>query len=93
MPLPEELRSQLDSRFADLANMKPGNRDGGMLVAGIFLQEFVGTQPGTDSKIPWAHLDIAGAAVNEGAGYGFLGEGATGVSVRTLLTAVESYTQ
>ena len=88
MPLPEELRSQLDSRFADMTNLKPGNRDGGMLVAGIFLKEFVGT--GADGNpIPWAHLDIAGAAVNEGPAYGYLDAGATGVSVRTLLTAIE----
>lgn len=93
MPLPEELRSQLDSRFADMANMKPGNRDGGMLVAGVFLKEFVGNKEGTDTKIPWAHLDIAGAAVNEGAGYGYLSEGATGVSLRTLLAAVENYSK
>lgn len=88
MPLPEELRSQLDSRFADMTNLKPGNRDGGMLVAGIFLREFVGTRA-DGSKIPWAHLDIAGAAVNEGPAYGYLDAGATGVSVRTLLTAIE----
>jgi leucyl aminopeptidase len=93
MPLPEELRSNLDSRFADLSNMKPGNRDGGMLVAGLFLKEFVGNRAGTDTKIPWAHLDIAGAAVNEGSGYGYLSEGATGVSIRTLLAAVETYAE
>lgn len=89
MPLPEELRSQLDSRFADMTNLKPGNRDGGMLVAGIFLREFVGKRA-DGSSIPWAHLDIAGAAVNEGPAYGYLDAGATGVSVRTLLTAIES---
>ncbi len=89
MPLPEELRSQLDSRFADMTNLKPGNRDGGMLVAGIFLREFVGTRA-DGSKIPWAHLDIAGAAVNEGPAYGYLDAGATGVSVRTLLATIES---
>jgi leucyl aminopeptidase len=93
MPLPEELRSLLDSRFADIANVKLGNRDGGMLVAGSFLQDFVGNKTGTETRIPWAHLDIAGAAVNEGSGYGYLSEGATGVSLRTLLTAVESYTK
>jgi leucyl aminopeptidase len=88
MPLPAELRSQLDSRFADMTNLKPGNRDGGMLVAGIFLKEFIGK--GADGNpIPWAHLDIAGAAVNEGPAYGYLDVGATGVSVRTLLTAIE----
>ncbi|MGY6497465.1 MAG: leucyl aminopeptidase [Microcella sp.] len=89
MPLPAELRSQLDSRFADMTNLKVGNRDGGMLVAAIFLREFVGTTADGASTIPWAHLDIAGAAVNEGPAYGYLAEGATGVSVRTLLHAIE----
>jgi leucyl aminopeptidase len=89
MPLPEELRGNLDSRFADMANVKVGNRDGGMLVAGIFLREFVGTLADGVTKIPWAHLDIAGAAVNEGPAYGYLAEGATGASLRTLLAAIE----
>ena len=40
MPLPEELRADLDSRVADLANVT-NHRFGGMLVAGIFLREFV----------------------------------------------------
>ena len=39
MPLPEELRKSLDSETADLSNI--GDRYGGMLVAGLFLQEFV----------------------------------------------------
>lgn len=88
MPLPEELRSQLDSRFADMTNLRVGNRDGGMLVAGTFLKEFVGNAA-DGNPIPWAHLDIAGAAVNEGPAYGYLSEGATGVSVRTLLAVIE----
>lgn len=88
MPLPEELRSQLDSRFADMTNLKAGNRDGGMLVAGTFLKEFVGNNA-DGNPIPWAHLDIAGAAVNEGPAYGHLAEGATGASMRTVLAAIE----
>jgi leucyl aminopeptidase len=91
MPLPEELRTQLDSRFADMTNLKAGNRDGGMLVAGIFLKEFIGKTADGKSTIPWAHLDIAGAAVNEGPAYGFLAEGATAVSLRTLLAVVEHH--
>lgn len=82
MPLPEELRSSLKSGVADLANM--GDRYGGMLVAGIFLQHFVG---GT----PWAHLDIAGPAFNSGDARGYTPKGGTGVGVRTLLTFVEAH--
>ena len=40
MPLPSELRADLKSRVADLANVAP-HRWGGMLVAGLFLKDFV----------------------------------------------------
>ena len=59
MPLPDELRKGLDSPVADLANVT-AERHGGMLVAGLFLKEFV--PPG----VRWAHLDIAGPAFHEG---------------------------
>jgi leucyl aminopeptidase len=80
MPLPEELGASLKSKVADLANI--GDRFGGMLVAGLFLQEFVGSTP-------WAHLDIAGPAFNEGSAHGYTPVGGTGVAVRTLLSLVE----
>lgn len=85
MPLPGELRAMLDSDIADLTNVKIGNTAGGMLIAGIFLQEFVGLRAGSSSRIPWAHLDIAGAANNAAGGYGFTGKGPTGVTVRALV--------
>jgi leucyl aminopeptidase len=91
MPLPEELRPLLNSEIADIANVKPGNTAGGMLIAGHFLKEFVGKRDGADEQIPWVHLDIAGPANNGGAGYGFTGPGATGVLVRTLVSLLESY--
>ncbi|MEU6643822.1 leucyl aminopeptidase [Saccharomonospora sp. NPDC046836] len=77
MPLPEELRGDLDSKLADLANVT-GSRWGGMLAAGIFLREFV-----TDG-LPWAHIDIAGPAFNTGGPWGYTGKGGTGVPVRTI---------
>ena len=80
MPLPEELRASLKSPVADLANI--GDRMGGMLVAGLFLREFVGSTP-------WAHLDIAGPAFNEGSAHGYTPVGGTGVAVRTLLALLE----
>ncbi|HEX4705258.1 MAG TPA: leucyl aminopeptidase, partial [Pseudonocardiaceae bacterium] len=40
MPLPDELRADLDSKLADLANVA-AQRWAGMLVAGVFLREFV----------------------------------------------------
>ncbi|WP_146362364.1 leucyl aminopeptidase [Arthrobacter yangruifuii] len=85
MPIPEELRASLDSQVADIANH--GERFGGMMTAATFLQEFVGEVNGT--KIPWAHLDIAGPAFNEGAPYGYTPKEGTGVAVRTLVAYAE----
>jgi leucyl aminopeptidase len=78
MPLPEDLRKGLDSTVADLANVS-GDRSGGMLVAGLFLREFV------PAGVRWAHLDIAGPAYNDGAPYGYVAKGGTGAAVRTLV--------
>jgi leucyl aminopeptidase len=91
MPLPPELRSSLDSSVADITNM--GDRFGGMLVAGLFLAEFVAERtPDGDQeagRIPWAHLDIAGPAFNTETVHGYTPVGGTGAAVRTLLTFVE----
>jgi leucyl aminopeptidase len=81
MPLPEELRASLDSPIADIANI--GDRMGGMLVAGLFLKEFV------DPQLPWLHLDIAGPAFNSGKEYGYTPEGGTGMSLASLVTLAE----
>ncbi len=90
MPLPGELRAQLNSDIADIANAKIGSTAGGMLLAGVFLQEFVGFRPAPHTgRIPWAHLDIAGSANNSGAGYGFTGKGPSGVAVRSLIALAE----
>jgi leucyl aminopeptidase len=78
MPLPAELRKGLDSTVADLANVA-AERHGGMLVAGLFLQEFV--PPG----VRWAHLDIAGPAFHEGEPYGYTPKGGTGAAARALV--------
>ncbi|MFB0833342.1 leucyl aminopeptidase [Arthrobacter halodurans] len=85
MPLPEELRPSIDSQVADLANI--GERHGGMMTAAVFLREFVGEVDGR--KIPWAHLDIAGPAFNDGAAYGYTPKNATGSTLRTLLAYAE----
>ncbi|MDN5858594.1 MAG: leucyl aminopeptidase, partial [Pseudonocardia sp.] len=77
MPLPEHLREGLDSRVADIANVT-GNRWGGMLVAGLFLREFV------PAGLAWAHIDIAGPAFHSGSPHGYTAKGGTGVPVRTL---------
>jgi leucyl aminopeptidase len=51
LPLWDEYQSQLDSNFADMANV--GGRDGGAITAACFLARFT-------KKYRWAHLDIAG---------------------------------
>lgn len=81
MPLPKHLRESLDSDVADMKNS--GTRYGGMLVAGLFLKEFVDAPN-------WAHVDIAGPSFNRGKPYGVMPKGATGVMLRTLLAAVEN---
>jgi leucyl aminopeptidase len=82
MPLPDDLRPGLDSAVADLANVT-GDRNGGMLVGGLFLREFV------PAGARWAHLDIAGPAFNEGEGYGYTPKGGTGMATRTLIQLAE----
>ena len=57
MPLWEEYQSQLDSNFADIANI--GGRAGGSITAACFLSRFA-------KKYDWAHLDIAGTAWKSG---------------------------
>ena len=95
MPIPAELRPLLASDIADIANIKPGNTAGGMLIAAAFLRDFVGSTGEGDDKrpIPWAHLDIAGPANNGGAGWGFTGKGPTGVAVRALVELAEEYSR
>jgi leucyl aminopeptidase len=95
MPLPPELRSALDSDVADIANARPGNPNGGMLVAAHFLKYFVGTVDDEKdaAQIPWAHLDIAGAANNAGGPHGEIGKGPTGATVRTLIALAEDFSR
>jgi leucyl aminopeptidase len=81
MPLPEELRKGLDSGVADIANVT-ADRNGGMLVGGLFLREFV------PEGVRWAHLDIAGPAYHTGEPYGYTPKGGTGAAVRTLVQIV-----
>ncbi len=53
LPLWEDYQTQLDSNFADMANI--GGREAGAITAGCFLSRFT-------KKMKWAHLDIAGIA-------------------------------
>ncbi len=53
LPLWEEYQRQLDSNFADIANI--GGREAGTITAACFLARFT-------EEFHWAHLDIAGTA-------------------------------
>jgi leucyl aminopeptidase len=53
LPLWKDYDSQLDSNFADMANI--GGRDAGAITAAAFLARYT-------KKLRWAHLDIAGTA-------------------------------
>ena len=57
LPLWDEFQEQLDSNFADIANI--GGRSAGTITAACFLSRFA-------EKYRWAHLDIAGVAWNSG---------------------------
>jgi leucyl aminopeptidase len=57
MPLWDDYQSQLDSNFADMANI--GGRAAGSITAACFLSRFA-------KKYHWAHLDIAGTAWKSG---------------------------
>jgi len=57
LPLWDDYQSQLDSNFADMANV--GGREAGTITAACFLSRFA-------EDLKWAHLDIAGTAWNKG---------------------------
>ena len=57
LPLWDEYQKQLDSNFADMANI--GGRGAGTITAACFLSRFA-------KAFKWAHLDIAGTAWKSG---------------------------
>jgi len=81
MPLPDELKEDLKSTVADLANIS-SQRFGGMLVAGVYLRGFVA------DGVSWAHIDVAGPAYNTGSPWGYTPKGATGVPTRTMFAVL-----
>ena len=71
MPVWEEYSAQLNSNFADLANI--GGSGAGAVTAACFLQHFA-------KDYRWAHLDVAGTAWKSGSN-----KGATGRPVGLLM--------
>ncbi len=77
LPLPEEYKSHIKSKVADIKNIgKKGSA--GTIAGGLFLQHFV-------KKAKWAHLDIAGPAWIEQPEISYLPIGGSGFGVRLLL--------
>jgi len=64
MPLWDDYQKQLDSNFADIANI--GGPAGGSITAACFLSRFT-------KNFAWAHLDIAGTAWLSGGAKGATG--------------------
>ncbi|WCH22276.1 leucyl aminopeptidase [Aeromonas salmonicida] len=64
LPLFDEYQEQLESPFADMANI--GGRPAGTITAAAFLSRFT-------KKYNWAHLDIAGTAWKSGKDKGSTG--------------------
>jgi leucyl aminopeptidase len=56
MPLDKAYDKQIDSKNADMKNIG-GGRHGGAITAAQFIQRFI-------KDTPWAHLDIAGTAMD-----------------------------
>lgn len=71
LPIWDEYQAQLDSNFADMANI--GGRGAGTITAACFLSRFT-------KSFKWAHLDIAGTAWVSGKD-----KGATGRPVPMLM--------
>jgi leucyl aminopeptidase len=58
MPLDKAYDKQIDSKTADMRNIG-GGRNAGAITAAQFLQRFI-----KDKDTPWAHLDVAGTAMD-----------------------------
>ncbi len=79
MPLWDEYQEQLESPFADMANI--GGREAGSITAACFLSRYT-------KKYNWAHMDIAGTAWRSGKN-----KGATGRPVPLLTQFLINYSQ
>jgi leucyl aminopeptidase len=78
-PLYKEYRESIKSDCADLRNLSKFTKGyAGSITGAAFIQEFVG-------EVPWAHLDIAGTAWNEGEPRGEVPRYATGFGVRLMV--------
>ena len=82
LPMNEEYLDAMKGDLSDLRNAG-ANRQAGTITAAKFLEQFV-------NDTPWAHLDIAGTA-NLDKVVPHAPKGASGIAVRTLVRAVETW--
>jgi leucyl aminopeptidase len=76
LPIYEEHREMMKSKFADMTNN--GGRYGGAITGAVFLENFI------EKNIKWIHLDIAGAARSRKV-ENYIPEFGTGRGVRLLV--------
>jgi len=76
MPLDDDYFEFIKGDDADLKNS--GGREGHPIMGGIFLKQFV------ESDIPWAHIDIAGAATSSKS-ENYQPKGANGFGIRLIV--------
>lgn len=74
LPLTPRLKEQLKSPIAEMRNT--GERWGGAITAGLFLQHFV-------KDVPWVHVDLAGPA-SASSERGAISRGGVGFAVSTI---------
>jgi leucyl aminopeptidase len=81
LPLWDEYRKKINTDVADMKNS--GGRMGGVGTSAVFLREF--------TDYVWAHLDIAGVAMQEKAKKPYSQRGATGFGVRLLVEMLRNW--
>ncbi len=82
MPLCSDYKTQISSQVADLKNV--GGRSGGACTAAIFLNEFL-YQKDKNTKVAFAHLDIAGVFHKKSSSIDTLCSGMTGRPTRAVI--------
>jgi leucyl aminopeptidase len=81
LPLHERYADAIKGRYGDIVNAVE-NRKAGSIVAAEFLRRFTG-------DVPWAHLDIAGTASDNGRPY--TPNGGSGFGVRLLIELARAH--
>ena len=88
LPLYEEYEDQIKSDVADVRNI--GGRYGGAITAALLLKKFV-------DNYPWAHIDIAGPAFNDGKADAhkreYISKGAVGFGVRLMTELLKDWSK